>query len=504
MRAALGASRGRLLRQSLAESLVLAAVGGAAGLALAALGTHWIAAIRLPEMPIALDFPVDWRVAAYAAAAAVAAGLLTGAAPAWRAARLGRRGPRGAMQPIPAGSSAGDAPRRQRLRGALIIAQIAGTLALLVMAGLFLRSLGHARQAPLGFSPQGVTNFHVGLGQGGYRGTRAEALAAGILSSVRALPGVHVAALARVSPAGDESMGAGMRIPGYRPAAREPAYVNFNAVSPGFFHTLRIPLLRGRDFTAGDNAHAPQVAIINQAMAAKYWPGRGALGQMLYDVHAPQTPIRVIGVAANSHLRHPVGAVEPFLFRPLAQTPTPPAVTLEVRSSMPEAAIAPAVLRLLRHIAPFAPVNGVETMEMALNSLNGYGLFEMAAGIAAGLGVLALLLALVGIYGAMAYAASQRRRELGIRLALGAQPWQAQADLMRRAAAVIAAGLAAGIAAALAIATLAAGLLPGVSPHDPLTYIIAAAILAATALAASYFPARRAIRRAQIWSLQRE
>lgn len=498
MRAALGASRGRLLRQSLAESLVLAAFGGAAGLALAALGTHWIAGIHLAEIPIALDFPLDWRVVAYAAGAAIAAGLLAGAGPAWRAAQLG------GGRAIAERSIVNAVPRHQRLRSALILIEIAGTLALLATAGLFVRSLWNVRRAPLGFAPQGVTNFHVGLGEGGYRGTQEKALTRRFLSRVRGLPGVQAAGLAWTTPAGDESMGAGMKIPSYRPATGGQVHVSFNAVSPGFFRTLRIPLLRGRDFGAGDGAGEPQVAIINQAMAARYWPGRDALGQLIYDHHAPQTPIRIVGIVANSHMAHPYGAFSPFLFRPLAQSPNPPGVTLEVRSALPPAALVPAVLRILRQMAPFAPVNGVQSMEASLNSLNGYDLFQVAADMAAGLGILALLLALVGVYGAMAYATSLRRREVGIRLALGAQPAQILALLLRRGLAVVAMGVTAGIVLALGIGALASGLVYGVSGHDPLTFALAAAIMAMAALAACYLPARRALRSAPLAALRQE
>lgn len=497
LRAALGAGRGRLLRQGLAESLVVGALGGAAGLGLAALALGWLASFRVGGGIITLDFSIGWRVCAYTAAAAAAAGLLAGIAPALRAARAG-------TTPLARERAATAAPGGQRLRTGLIAAEIAGTLALLTVAGLFVRSLWSAQHAPLGFQARGVVNFTVGLQQGRRPEVQlpALALAGRILTRARALPGITSAALARTVPAGYTRLGTRLTIPGDHP--RGAIHVNFNAVSPGYFRTLGIRLLRGRGFRASGGPHASAVAIVNQAMAAQYWPGRDALGQIFYADVTRHNPVRVIAIAANSHTGHLYGPYAPYLYLPLAQYSAPMPVILLVRSQLPASVLAPEIRRLIRQLAPHAPVYDVATMSAALNGFNGYGAFLVGAWLAAGLGLLALLLSLVGIYGAIAYATSLRRREMGIRLALGAQPGQILALLLRRGLAVVAIGVAAGIALALGFGALASGLFYGVSGHDPLTFALAAAIMAAAALAACYLPACRGLHAAPIAALRQE
>ncbi|MGH9490602.1 MAG: FtsX-like permease family protein, partial [Terriglobales bacterium] len=400
---------------------------------------------------------------------------------------------------------AADTRPGQRLRAVLLVIELAGTLALLVVAGLFARSLWNAQHQPLGFEPRNLVSFHVGLGEGGYRGARARGLADQALAQTRALPGVRAASWALRIPAGDQQLSLGFRIPGYHPpspGAWEGAY--YNAVSPEYFRTMGMHLVSGRGFRPSDGPAAARVAVVNLAFARQYWPGRQALGQVFYLDGASGRPVRVVGVAADARIPHPYGVVDPCLFLPLAQQPALGAAFLLVRSAMPIGTVAPEVMRLVRRLAPMAPVTGAQTMTAALNSLNGYGALRLGAGMAAGLGALALALALVGVYGAMAYAAARRRREVGIRLALGAPPARVLGLLARRGLAIVGAGTAAGLLVALAMGDLLGSMLYGISPHDPVVFAAAAGALALAAFAACLGPALRAVRANPLAAIRQE
>lgn len=505
MRSALGAGRWRLARQMLAEGMVWAALGGGLGVALALVCTRWFATWGAGgRVPLALRLPLDWRVLAYAIAATVGAGAGASLVPALRAARLngGRLGHE---------RSATVGRRGQRLRGLLVATEIAATLALLITTGLFVRSLWSVEHASLGFRPDHVVNLAVGIGEGGYRGVQASQAAARILARARALPGVTAASLADTVPASNFRLGANLRIPGFHPSpGHAPPAVGLNAISSGYFRTMGVALLQGRGIQATDGPAAPYIAVVNQAMATKYWPRRSALGQVFYIGAAfRRHPVTVVGIAANSRggsIYH--RSYQPFFYVPLAQRPAAAnawqSVILQLRSRLPAPQAERAAEAAVRDAAPLATISQVETMRQALGGMNGYGLFKIGAGLTAAFGLMGLLLAMVGTYGVMAYAAHQRTREIDIRLALGARPGQILRHILAQAVTIIAAGLAAGVLLAAAVAKLAGRFIVGVSAWDPAVFLAAASLLALAALAACYLPARRALRAGPAEALRQE
>jgi predicted permease len=487
MRTALGATRGRLARQLLTESLALAAFGCAAGIILGLGESRLLSSIPLrAPVPLLLDLRFDWRVFAYALAAAALTTVLVGLVPALRVAR-------GDLNEILHEGGRTSTPGGHRLRAALVVAQVAGSLMLLIVAGLFLRSLENVQHTDLGFDPSHVVNFSLDPHEAGY--TRAQALAffQTILDRARALPGVQSASLASTVPMDYVSVGASPQIPGYEPPpGRKAPSAGFNTVSSQYFETMRIPIVAGRGFRRSDGRNSQPVAVVNKAMADRYWHGRSPIGRTFRLRGEPGHPIKVIGVVKNSRADDIFTENEPFFYRPLFQHFDEPFATLQVRGAMPPASLSEEVISLVHALDPVMPVFNVQSMTDALNTLNGFLLFRFAAALAAALGLLGLLLAVVGVYGIVSYAASQRTHEIGIRMALGAQPRQIRKMILGQGFVIAAIGVVAGILAAAALSNLVGSFLVGVTPHDPLSYAAASLFLVLVVLAASYAPARRA------------
>ena len=488
MRAALGATRSRLIRQLLTESLLLATVGCVAGIILGVTASSSFSSIPLhTALPIILDFHFDWRVFTYALAAAVLTGVLVGIAPALRAARSD-------VNEILHEGGRTSTGGRQRLRSALIMAQVGGALMLLIVAGLFVRSLEKMQHTDLGFDPNHVLNLSIDPHESGYGETQAREFQKTMLDRARALPGIESASLSVSVPMGYNDSGASLEIDGYQPpkGQKKPA-AGYNAVSSEYFETMRIPLLRGRDIRDSDNQNSQHVAIINQAMADRYWHGQDPMGRHFTATYDPSHPMEVIGIAKNSYEDDIFNQNPPFFFVPLAQNYNSYA-TLQVRTAAAPEAMAREVTGLIHSLEPAVPVFDVQSMTTALDTLNGFLLYKFAAALAASLGILGLILAVVGVYGVISYAAAQRTHEIGIRLALGAQPMQILKMIFRQGFIIVGAGVLAGILGAAAMARLVGNLLFGVPPGDLLTYLSATVLLAAVALLACYIPARRAMR----------
>jgi predicted permease len=262
-------------------------------------------------------------------------------------------------------------------------------------------------------------------------------------------------------------------------------------VSSDYFRTMRIPLLRGREFSDGDNETAPQVAIVNETMARKYWPNQDPIGRAFERASDPKRVITVVGVAADARFTGVTGAFRNTFFLPLAQHAGLASLqTLQVRARGDATSIVPEIERIIAGLAPDLPVFDVKTMTQALNTMNGLMIFQVGAGLAAVLGALGLVISVVGVYGVISYAASQRTQEIGIRMALGAQPFDILWMVLRQGTLIVAAGLGFGLACALAAGRLVGRFLI-VSPTDPLTYSVVSLMLALVALAACYVPARR-------------
>jgi putative ABC transport system permease protein len=285
-----------------------------------------------------------------------------------------------------------------------------------------------------------------------------------------------------------------LNIDGYEtPRGQERPRAGYNAVSPGYFLTMRVPLIRGRSFLDSDDQTSQFVAVVNEEMVRMYWPNQDPIGRHFTTANDPAHSIEVVGIAKNSRTQNLTGPLRPYFYRPFAQHYLVP-VTLQVRTALPPTAAFRQAIELIHSLSPAMPVFDVQTMTQALDTLNGLLLYQVGAVLTASLGVLGLVLGLVGVYGVVSYAASQRTHEIGIRMALGADPSSVLKMILGQGLVVTAAGVAVGALLAGAIGRLARNFLSGVSATDPSTYLCASALLAAVVLTACYIPARRATR----------
>lgn len=490
IRAALGARRGRLVRQLLTESILLAVLGGAAGLLVGRLGSAALRSINFQtDLPVMLDLSFDWRVFAYALVAALLTGVIVGVPPALRASR---RDLNRALHEGGRGVIGG----RQRLRSALVVAQVAGSLMLLIMAGLFVRSLSHVEHTNLGFDPAHLVNLTMDPAEIGYRPQQAREFYGELLARLRNTPGVVSAASASSVPLGYYGSSDSPLIEGYQPPPGQGAPIALlNYISTEYFDTLRIPLLQGRSFTDAENESAPYVAIVNETFAKRFWPNQNAVGREFKLAGDIKHALKVVGVArdARYQLLTVTGAGQPYVYLPFAQHAEAATLqTVQVRTAGRPEDMIPALEQAVSALAPDLPVLEVKTMTQALYTLGGFLIFRVGAGLAAALGGLGLMLSVVGVYGVISYAASQRTHEIGVRMALGAQSGEILRMIFRQGILIVSLGLVMGIAGALALARLV-GIFLTVSATDPVTYITVSAVLAIVALAASAIPAVRAM-----------
>jgi len=487
VRLAVGASRFRLIRQLLTESLLLSLLGGLLGLFLAVWLTDVLAAYSPPtggSTPPLLDARLDWRVLAFAATLSLATGLLFGLVPAWRASKPNLTV---ALKEESGAAGAG----RIRGRGALISAQIALSLVVLVCAGLCVRSLLALQRIDAGFETAKVLVMGLDLSLNGYKEEQGRQFYANLLERVSALPGVEAASLARRVPLTGSGMRMSLGIEGYTPTDDKPINFDMNIVGPRYCATMKLPLVAGREFTANDNAAAPPVVIINDAAARTYWPNQNPLGKRLIiggPGRKPQ-PAEIIGVAGASRYRSLTEAFRPGMLLPAAQNYASD-LSLHLRSAGDPALLIESARRELRALDPQLPATNIRTLEeQRRNSLYSE---RLTALLLSAFGALALLLAALGIYGVMAYAVAQRTREFGIRMALGARAGDVLRLILRQGARLIGAGVALGLAGAFAATRLIRSFLYQVSYTDPMAFVSAALLLAAVALLACYIPARRA------------
>ena len=500
IRAALGAGRGRLVRQHLTESLLLALLGGGAGLVLASWAAGFLSALPLgTDLPISFDFQPDARVYSFALGAVLVTGLVVGIIPALRVARRDvitvlREGGRGASE----------GPRRQILRNGLVIAQLAGSMLLLITAGLFIRSLGKAQQTYLGFNPDHVLDFSLDVKQAGFNETRGRELYRQIDERISALPGVVSVAQAFTVPMGVVSMDDPVSAEGQPVEPGRPA-VMYNAVTPRYFQTLQIRLQRGRGFTDADDEKSPRVAIINQTMAKRLWPNEDAVGKR-FSVQTSAGSIldEVVGVVQDGNYKNIIeNPAESFYYVPLSQQYME-FRTFHVRTSVPPETLIPQTEAQVHELAPEVALTQVQTMSQALDGLNGFFFFKFGAQVSGTMGLMGLILAIVGVYSVVSYAAAQRTHEIGIRMALGAAPGDILRMVLRQSLRVVLIGVATGFAAALAVTRVIADLLVGISPSDPVTFVTVVLLLSGAALLACWIPARRATQVSPLVALRYE
>jgi predicted permease len=501
IRAALGAGRGRLVRQHLTESLLLAVLGGAAGLVLATWAAGFLSSLPLgTDLPLKFDFQADTRVYSFAFAAVLLTGVIVGIIPALRVARTDinvvlREGGRGAS----------GGRRRHIVRGTLVVAQVAGSLLLLIVAGLFVRSLDKAQQVYLGFNPDQILDLTLDPEQINFTEAQGRAFYRQITERIGAMPGVLSVGQAFTVPMGVISADDPVTVEGHPvEPGKQPPQIMFNPVSSTYFATLRIPLQSGRGFTDADNEKAPGVAVINQAMAAKFWPNENPVGKR-FSTKGPQGPFKeVIGVVQTGKYKNVIeDPPEPFYYVPLDQNYVAYR-TLHVRTSVPPESLKPEIEAQVQELAPGIPVSQVQTLPQALQGVNGFFFFRFGAQLTATMGLLGLLLAVVGVYSVVSYAAAQRTHEIGIRMALGAEPRDILSMVLRQSIGIVALGLAVGLAAAFAGTRAIANLIVGIKPTDPLTFATVIILLSAIALIACWIPARRATRISPLTALRYE
>ena len=500
IRAAMGAGRSRLVRQYLTESLLLALLGGGAGLLLASWASGLLSSLSLgTSLPIHFDFHPDGRVYLFAFAAIFLTGLIVGIVPALRVARTDvssilHEGGRGSS----------DGPRRQFARNTLVAAQVAGSLVLLIVAGLFMRSLGKAQNINLGFDPDQVLNLTTDVNGLGYSEARGREFYRDLETRIRALPGVVSEAQAFTVPLGYISEDVTVTIPGHPVEhGKQPPGIEDNSVTPGYFSTLRMPLLRGRDFTEADDATAPPVAVISAAMAKKFWPAEDALGKQFLIKDNPGKPIEVIGVIQDAKYRDITEEPRPIFYQPFAQSYMSMR-TIHVRTSVPPGSLAVQIQEQINELAPGLAVSEVQDMKHALQGANGFFFYSFGAQVTGVLGLLGLILAVVGIYSVVSYAAARRTQEIGIRIAMGASPSDILKMVLRQGISVVGIGLVLGLLISLAGTRLLSGLVVGVKPSDPVTFIVVVLLLTGIALFACWIPARRATRIDPLIALRHE
>jgi putative ABC transport system permease protein len=491
VRQSLGAARGRLIRQLLTENLLLSVAGAAGGLAIAYWCGRVVKTAHIPApVPLLLDLSLDARVLAFTTLVAVVATLAFGILPALTASRIDLVSALKGMT--------GDGRHHSRLRSAFLVAQVSMSVLLLIVAGLFIRGFRNAQSIDLGFDIHGVMTASLDLETRGYSAVRGREFIRSLTDRLNRAPGVASANIVDIVPVTlSNTTGYLLRTTDPEPAPNQPPVtpqVYINAVGDGHFRTLKITLLEGRDFTRLDNDSSPHVAIVNERLAQRFWPGQRAVGQRLRPAGSngnPREVIEIVGVVRNSKYISVGEEPRPFLYRPLAQAYTP-RITMLVRSTgSPAAALSTmkqAVRELDSGLAVFNAATLAETTAISLLPA------RIAGILLAALGLLALVLAALGTYGVLSFLVRARTREIGIRVAIGARPATVAFLIARQAMIWTIIGAFIGVSLALGLTRFIQSFLYGVSPTDALTFTLVTSLLATVAGIAALLPAWRASR----------
>ncbi len=492
IRAAIGASRGGLVRQFLTESVVLALLGGGLGLLLAGLGVRALLAMNPGYIPRLGELRIDPAVLGFTLLVSLATGLLFGLAPALRAFRPDLQGNLKEGGKTSAGGSA-----RHRLRSALVVAEVALALVVLVGAGLLARSLLRLQALDLGFDAGNVLTMQLYLSPTKYpEGAQQVAQTQRLLERLEQLPGVRAAGAVTGLPLSEVQFLVETKVEGHTSAdgQSQPVF-DWRPISPGYFRAIGIPLRDGRAFGALDHAAAAPVAIVDEELAARYWPGQSALGKrLMLTTGQPGNKVewrRVVGVVGHVRALGLEGESREQVYTPLPQSPFP-YVSVALRTSSDPARVADLARQAIWAADPDQPVDHVQTMEEIVRG-SAAGRRSYTVLLAAFAGV-ALVLATLGVYGVMAYSVAQRRHEIGIRMAMGARPADVSQLVVRQGLRLAAVGLLLGAVLSLASSRWVASLLFGVGAGDPVTLVGVALLLGGVMLLASYLPARRAAR----------
>lgn len=493
VRIAIGAGRARIVRQLLTESLLLAILGGSLALLVAYGGLQILIHMNPASIPNVAEIAMDRGIFLFTLVISLLGGALFGLAPAIQASRVDsnswlKEGARGSSGKFGAH------------RAVLVVAQIGMALMLLIGAGLLLKNLWLLRGVDPGFEIADVLTFRVSVPQANFSVPQIPLFYKQILEKVRALPGVSSSAIVRDLPMGGVDPSMPVQVEGHPPEnlGGEAIVTRFRTISPNYFHTLGIALLSGREFQERDAADAEPVAIISQSLALQYWPKESPLGKRILPNLPGARWCTVVGVVADVRHWSTDIPLEPTAYYPYTQVPAGFITLLEssmaiaVRTTVPPTSLTNSIREAVRSVSPDAPIFGVQTLEQLFKDSGSLRRFNLSLlGIFA---ALALALASIGIYGVVAYAVSQRTREIGIRLAYGAQPRDVLRMILLQSTGLIIFGVIAGIIGAAALARIMESLLVGVNSRDPFTFVAVAMVVTIAALAASYIPARRAMK----------
>ena len=500
VRMALGAGRWRLMRQFLVESLLLSLMGGVVGLIVAAWTVSGLVAAIPPSIGVlGLSAELNPRLLGFALALSALTGLLFGVAPAARATRLN-------LEAVlrEQGSSVSGGLSSVRFRKALVVSQIVLTTALLVGAGLFARSLNNLNRLDLGVRADHVIAFSIAPELNGYSPQRTIAFFDDLRQGIASLPGVRSVSAAEIPILTDSNQGSNVTIEGYQAQENEDMEVRHNRVGPDYFATMSIPLLSGREFAIGDGAGSPKVAIINEAMARRYFANRNPIGSHFAfgAGNLIRPDIEIVGVVRDSKHATVREEKRPFAYLPYAQETDLGGITFYARTDQDVASIAPSLRREVERRDNNLPIYNLKTLRQQADESLFADRFLTTLSIC--FGSLAAALAAIGLYGVMAYTVTRRIREIGIRIALGATQGRVAWLIMREVALLAGAGLLAGAPLAFALGRAAESLLFGVKAGDPLVFVAAGLLLAFVALLGGYLPARRAAKVDPMVALRRE
>ena len=485
VRLSLGASRGQVIRQLLTESVVLALMGGIASLLVAYWTINAISGMLPNEGAQMLDFSIKPPVVMFAAGLSIATGLLFGLFPALQSTRpdliTALRSGAGHLSGGRASS---------RFRSSLVTVQIALSMALLVCAGLFVKSLRNVSKVNLGIQTEGVVTFAISPELNGYKWRRSAALFQRAHEELGAIPGVTGVTAARVALLSGNNWGNSVAVQGFKKDPDTDDGSRFNSVSPGYFRTLGIKMLAGREFTAADGMGAPRVVVVNEAFTKKFGLGRDAVGKLMGANERDSLDTQIIGVIENAKYSEVKDSVPPVFYTAYAQDSSVGRLSFYVRTAGDPAQVLRAIPGVISRLDANLPVEDLKTLPQQVRE--NVFLDRMISTLSAAFALLATMLAAVGLYGVLAYTVAQRTREIGVRMALGADAGRVRLMVLRQVGLMTVIGGVIGIAAAIAIGRAASSLLFGLKGHDPTVATLSALTLAAVAFAAGYIPARRA------------
>jgi putative ABC transport system permease protein len=490
IRSALGATPGRMMRQLLVESILCALGGGVLGLVLGVWTMNILTQAVVSETGIqGITASVDGSILGFAAAATAVSALLFGLLPAWRATRGGV-----SQMMKDQGSTTSTGPAHVRFRKFLVAGQVAFTLLLLTGGALFAKTLWNLRQQGLGLNTENLITFSISPQLSGYNDQKTIALIDQLRERLGGLPGVRGVGASQLPILTGSDMGGNITIEGRQNLDSDERHVDYDAISPNYFSTMKIPLLTGREFNAGDTETSTKVAIINETMAKVFFSNRSPIGVHLAlgSGDAIKPDIEIVGVVKSAKEQHVRDKEQPYFYRPYSQFGKLFGMSFYVRTQQDSLLMANALRDTVRTIDPNLPVYELKTVQRVVDE----DLFaeRMIATLSAAFGGLAALLAALGIYGVLAYLVVQRTREIGIRVALGAAPGHVRGLVFKEVAGMLLAGAVVGLPLAYVLARLSETLLYGVQASDVSVYVASLAIIGIVALVACYIPSRRATR----------